>query len=130
MESLVEKLPNEPIILVHVRPHLTESSEVDEVAAACDRLIEGRGPYYRITDFSQFSMTFSGLVLGMATETQHIPGSLSDPRLRNIFVGTQEMVDLGAKSARQAQYGELEIMLFASLDQAIEYARLQLTIRG
>lgn len=128
MKSIVEKLPNEPIIVVRVRPHLSASTEVAEVAAACHALIKGDGPYYRITDFSVFNLTFSGLVEGMADETRGIPGSLSDPRLRNIFVGMQDTVELGAQSFKQTQYGGLEITLLATLDRAVEYARRQMAV--
>lgn len=126
MESIVEKLPNEAIILVRVRPHASSSPEEAEVAAACAALIDGDGPHYRITDFSAFEMTFSGLIQGMSQEKQRIPGSVSDPRLRNIFVGTQDMIALGAHSFKQAQYGGLDVMLFATLDDALDYARAHL----
>lgn len=128
MESIVEKLPNESIIIVRVRSHSSTSQEEAEVASACDALIASGGPYYRITDFSEFNMTFTGLVQGMANEMRRIPGSLSDPRLRNIFVGTQDMVEFGAHSFRQTQYGGLEITLFASLEMAIDFARCQLGV--
>ncbi|NDJ54669.1 MAG: hypothetical protein GYB68_16500 [Chloroflexi bacterium] len=123
MHPNVEKLPDEPIIIVTV----TESSDVESVAAACDAIIGDKlGPFYRINDFSAFSFTFSGLMVGMAAETTRLPGSLSDPRIKPVFVGTSDMVKLGSQAGRQEQYGELAILLFATLEDALQHIRLQL----
>lgn len=79
------------------------------------------GPVYRITDFTNFEVTFSQLVLGLAEDIKS-----SEPNIKHVFVGSGEMVELQTRAGSQEQYGAHEIQLFESVDEAIAFAREQL----
>jgi hypothetical protein len=78
---------------------------------------------YVIDDFSDVPLRFDDIVLKLAHLTRNKPGSPSDPRIQYLLVGTHEMLELAARSASQRQYGEVEMPLFESIDDALEYAR-------
>ena len=127
MDAALTRLPDEPIVIVEIQPTLDPQKEVYEIADAIAEMFEGEeGPIYRINDFTSIDLPFGGLVMGLGLEAQSRPGSLSDPRIKPIFVGTSDMVELGAKSARQEHYGGLEIWLFATLDEALAHIRTEL----
>ena len=127
MDAVLTRLPDEPIVIVEICPTLDPQREVYEIADTIAEMFAGEeGPIYRINDFTNMELPFSGLVMGLGLEAQGRPGSLSDPRIKPIFVGTSKMVGLGAKSARQEHYGGLEILLFATLDDALAHIRAEL----
>ena len=127
MPATVTRLPNEPIVVVKITPPADPQKEVGEVTQAIAEMFEGKeGPIYRINDFTDANLSFPVLVTGLALETQGLPGSFSDPRVKMVFVGTSDMVELGAKSMRQEQYGGLDILLFATLDDALAHIRAEL----
>jgi hypothetical protein len=131
MRSIVRKLPDEPIIVVSLRPHDNVEREVIEVAAAVNDLRDGQpGPFYRINDFSRFSMSFREIAIGLADETRRLPGSLSDPHIKPIFAGTRDMMLLGTRAGKHERYGGLEIMLFPRLEDALGYVRAQVGARA
>ncbi len=126
MDAVLTRLPDEPIVIVKIRPTLDPQKEVYEIAdTIADMFAEEEGPIYRINDFTDMDLPFGGLVMGLGLETQGRPGSLSDPRIKTVFVGTSEMVELGAKSARQEHYGGLDILLFATLEDALAHIRAE-----
>ena len=124
MNSAIELLPDSPIVVVSLQPHADIDREVHEIAAGvADLLDEVGGPLIVIHDFSAFDISFSDMVQKLASESQGLPGSLSDERVIPMFVGRSAMVELGAQSFAQRQYGDTVVLLFAGLDDAIDYAR-------
>jgi hypothetical protein len=61
-------------------------------------------------------------VLALGNARRGDAGSFSDQRLRNVFVGGDDMVDLAAKSLFQTQYGKIPVLVFTTLDEALLYA--------
>ncbi len=124
MNSVVEPLPDEPVVIVSLQPHADVDREVQDIAAAVADLLEEMGsPLVVIHDFSDYDISFPDMVQKLASETRGLPGSLSDERVIPIFVGRSAMVELGAQSFAQKQYGDTVVLLFVDLDDAIEYAR-------
>ncbi len=124
MNSAVEPLPDAPIVIVSLQPHTNIDREVQDIAAAVADLINEMGsPLVVIHDFSDYDVSFPNMVQKLASETQGLPGSLSDERVIPMFVGRSAMVELGAQSFAQKQYGDTVVLLFADLDDAVDYAR-------
>ncbi len=124
MNSAVEPLPDAPIVIVSLQPHTDIDREVQDIAAAVADLINEMGsPLVVIHDFSDYDVSFPNMVQKLASETQGLPGSLSDERVIPMFVGRSAMVELGAQSFAQKQYGDTVVLLFADLDDAVDYAR-------
>lgn len=130
MQSIVKKLADSPIILVSMRPYDDIDAEVAETAAAVDALIDGPGPFFRVNDFSEVEADFCALVVALARETQGQPGTLSDPRVAPVFVGQSDTLTLCVESARQEEYGNLAILQFATLDEALHHIRAGVLAQG
>jgi hypothetical protein len=123
MSYTVEKLKDEPIIIFTIEKGFKFEQNTGTVQLEIADAIEGLPkPVFLITDFSQIDMTFSELVLALGTARSGDAGSFSDQRLRNVFVGHDDMVDLAAKSLFQTQYGKIPVLVFSTLDEALDYA--------
>lgn len=125
MAFSVERVPDEPIIIMTILRRYDFEKDAPEAHTEVDRLLEEiEGRAYLITDYSQIDLTFSQLVVALGRATRGETGSASDPRIRqNIFVGEGEMVDLAAESLLQTQYGKLPVVVFPSLEKALTYVR-------
>ena len=126
MYKIQSFLPEEPILIIS---YLGERVEQDIPASSAEiaQMLDGiEGPIYRIVDFTKAKIDFAVLVEGLARSTRKDPGTFSDPRMRPIFVGTQEMVRFGAESASQDHYGNLKIMVVGTREEALAYARQQI----
>jgi hypothetical protein len=126
----VERLGSESIIVLTISGAFGASSDLHEYKAAIAKIgqlaAEIPGSVYRITDASAAQIGFGELVQALGEARSGEKGSVSDPRMKSVFVATHELVQLAGESLRQAQYGQLDIKLCESLDQAIAYAREQL----
>ena len=127
MPASVTRVPNEPIVIVTITPPPDPAHEVSKVAHTIATMFrEETGPIYRVNDFTAVNLSFGELVVGLGLEAKGDPGTFTDPRIKTIFVGTSDMVELGAKSARQEHYGGLDILLFATLEDALAHIRAEL----
>jgi len=129
MAFTVEKLPDEPIIIITFRNPSNPTEDygplLDQVAKLCEGL---EGPIYRITDLRQVNFSFSDMVVSIAEEFKSgRPGSAADPRIKAVLAASGELVKLAAESVKQEQYGaQSDTPIFTSLDEAIAYARAEL----
>ncbi len=131
MHSEIEVLPDAPIVIVSLQPHVGVDEEVHEIAAAVADLLDEMGsPLVVIHDFSDYDISFADMVQKLASESQGLPGSLSDERVIPIIVGRGAMVELGAHSFAQKQYGDVVVLLFAELEDALDYARRMVSSRA
>lgn len=130
MNYTVERLAGEPIVIFTLGAGYdfeVETSEAQhDLAAAMDEI---GGDIYLITDYSAVEMEFQHLLTELQFETQGMPGTFTDPRVRrNLLVGDDEIVGLAAESLYQTQYGKVKAIQVENLEQAIQYA--QSLIRG
>ena len=130
MHSNIEVLPDAPVVIVTLYPHEEVDREVRDIAADVAELLDEIGhPLVVIHDFSNYDISFADMVQKLASESQGLEGSLSDERVIPILVGNSAMVELGAHSFAQKQYGDVVVLLFAELDDAIDYARRMVSNR-
>lgn len=123
MSYKVEKVRDKPIIIFTIEQGFKFEKSTEDVQQEIASIVEGlTKPIFLITDFSRIDMTFSELVLALGNARSGVAGSFSDQRLRNVFVGHDDMVDLAAKSLFQTQYGKIPVLVFTTLDEAIAYA--------
>jgi hypothetical protein len=124
----VTRLLDLPVIVAKlvIPPRLDVENLFREIAAEVLPHIEAaNGPLYRINDLSAFDLIpiFSAVVRGLAFETQQLPGTSSDPRLIPMFVGKGRDAQLIVNALKQDQYGNYDVPLFPTLDQALERIR-------
>lgn len=124
----VEKLPDEPIVIVRftLPPRLDIEKMFQDIASQVNDTLDGvDGRVFRLNDISLFDRIniFNQIVRGLAFEVKGIPGSNSDPRISPAFVGKGANVRLLVEALRQEQYGGLDVPAFPTLDEALAQVR-------
>ncbi len=126
----VERLGQESIIILTITGSfegMAALQDYQEAVAQIARIAaEIEGPVYRITDGTAAQINFGNLVMALGEARFGDKGSVSDPRMKSIFVGKSDLMQLAAQSLSQKQYGHLNITLCDSLDNAVALAREQL----
>lgn len=123
----VQRLPNEPILIVtfeadsQIRGAIPEM--LQQIIRLRDGITESISRYFVIIDLTQYDFTFSDLVYTMG-ELKGI-GSLrrADRPAFMMLVGVGGIVEMGVKALTQSQYGGYQSRLFATLDDALGAAR-------
>jgi len=123
MSFEIQQLKDEPIVVITCHNPFDFTGDIAAANRQVAALLENGETITRIIDFTEIEMTFANLVESLATKTREEPGSLRDPRVRTVLVGTHELVVMKAQSLRQEQYGGLDVPLFESLDEAIAHCR-------
>ncbi len=124
----IKELTGEPIIVCAIRLPHTPQDDVrmsQEAVSAFKKKMDGH--VYRIIDLSQFNLSFSDAVMGMAADRNE-DGGVNDPTISSIYVGSSEMVKFGAKAFQeQDQYGKTNVVhVCSTVDEGIAYARAEL----
>jgi hypothetical protein len=127
----VRRLGEEPIIVTTLTDPIDWARDIKQTTAQVAALVaEIDGEGFRITDLTRTNVTFSELMMGLAAVLRSEGGWLSTPRIQPLVVTTQELGrEFQTFAAEQEQYGRLHIELFPTLDEAIAYAREQLSAR-
>jgi hypothetical protein len=123
--TLVERVPDEPIIIITIQGHL-DSHVMQGVyyqVAELARNIEG--PVYRIIDLRYVEVTLADLVEIVKEAGKGIPGSASDPRIVNIFVGKSHLSRFAADMLRLRRFGSVHCVLMNTLEDALAYVRVK-----
>jgi hypothetical protein len=121
----VTKMDDEPIFIITITdPYdsVNDSRRANEEIA--EAITHFDGPFYRINDIRQISLSFGDVVMGMAEERQKLPGSASDPRCaQSVLVGGGMLVSLVASASKQDQYGVMPVRAFTDFETALEWVR-------
>jgi hypothetical protein len=124
MAYTVQRIPNEPIIVLKVMNPFNPAKEVPEQNAEIAKLSQGvTPPVYLISDLSELKISFSDLVVSLAEVKRDEESAFNNKNLVTLTVGSNEMVRLSVEAAKQKQYGGVNIQIFGSVDEAIAHAR-------
>jgi hypothetical protein len=126
MPVRVEKLPDEPVLVITYEGHLdveTVKSAFTQSAALAAKI---DGAVYRISDVRKGEGDFIDLMQIMAQVRAGIPGSSADPKIKGIFVGTHYMARLYADLMRQEQFGGIQIPFFKTVEEALDYIHVEM----
>lgn len=121
----VSRLADEPIIIATLTDPIDWAHDIKQTTAQVAALAaEIDGPGFRITDLTQATVTFSELMMGLATVLRSEGGWLSNPRMRPLVVTKQKLGrEFQTFVAEQEQYGKLNVEVFSTLAEAIAFAR-------
>ncbi len=126
MSIKVEQYPDINTILITMNdPLVVPDDAVGALqAAATFKKERGGTKVCRIMDFSQVSLDFSSMMVGMAAEKGH-EGGLYDPDVATVFIGTGELVELGVGALKsQPHYQGANVAgLVRTREEALEIAR-------
>jgi len=124
MPYVVKQLPNEPILLMTVSSPFDMEKDAPPLFALAAKTAEPiPGHVYCVYDLRKLELSFGDLVLGLSAQTGHVAGSMSDPNITAVMIGSSEMLKLAEKAFQQKQYGEIGIKLFGSVEDATNYVR-------
>jgi hypothetical protein len=125
MPIVVEKLPNEPILILTYSGDV-QAADMVAVQGTSLALTEGsQGPVYRINNTLPLNLTFGMMIAILGEAAAARPGSGRDGRFVDLAVVNTELARLGVTALGQEQYGHLNIPIFGDLDSALKYAREQ-----
>jgi hypothetical protein len=129
MSYTIEKLRGEPILvnILHEDFRFGSKSQTnahDEVIRILDDAPE---PLFMIIDMSQVSMDFVSLMSNANTATRGVSPILHHPKIRRtIIVSNDLIIKLSVQGMDSPIFGNVSMMLFSTLDEAIDYARSEL----
>lgn len=127
MAPSVIQLPGEPIVIVTIRLPLHDFLEDIPLlnAQIAEILATTQGPVYRISDGSKLDdIGFSDILLWIDQQRTHRSGSVLDPRVIPIGVGSSRIGQAGVR--KLAERTGITMPVFETLDEAIAYAREQI----
>ena len=127
MAYTVKNYSPEAIIVVTIVPPQDPANDIGGAGREIQQFASTiEGPVFAIIDMSAVHSTFSQIVEGLDVARRSKP-EMIDPRIRNMFVGSDDMLKLALKSATQEQYGGPTMPLFSSAEAALAHARSELS---
>ncbi len=88
MPTVVERLPDEPILIATLTGHIT-IADIQAVYSRTGELIgDDPGVFYRITDAREATSDFTDMLRAIQAASQGMPFATSDPRIVTTMVGT------------------------------------------
>ena len=129
---VLEKLPNEPIIISTMGPgylvsrHMTLSDgEIESILEASDESL------FVIADISQVPFSYNDIVMGSAQGARGKKPLWHHPKIRKmIFISRLSIVKLAAKTLATKYFGNLNVKVFDTLEEALIYCRSQDAIKA
>jgi hypothetical protein len=128
---MVERQPDQDknVIVVTIEGVLT----VDMVRSIYKQIAEiaetMEGPIYRITDVRKEESTFMDIVRIIKEAGTGAPGTTTDPRIQNVFVGRGKMAAI-AKDVLENTKQNLSMPMFGTMEDAFTYIEQQELIRS
>jgi hypothetical protein len=127
MTFKIQRLPNEPIIVIELSDSFNVQEETVKTFSAIDSLIGADQSVFLIYLSAIQKISFGDVVFSLAEQTRKTPGSISDPRVKKVIVvGDHPLLKMSSGFIKQAQYGGMEVALFTSSDEALAFARKEL----
>ncbi len=131
MPIIVEKLPDEPIIVVICQEPMNYVREApkafDQILALRDTIYDSP-EYYIVFDASAVKMGFGDMVTMMGEVKRVSQQPRSDLLVVPSLVGSGSLVEMAVNAVQQTQYGSYKkVPLFTSVEQALESIRTDLT---
>lgn len=124
MPYSIEKLPDAPIVVVvhESKQVMSEMADLmDEIRPILDAQPE---PVFLVMDIRNLGIALDDLGAAANTAARGPAALLHHPNVReNLLVSTTGLVKLGALGLRTATFGNVNIRLFDTPEQALDYCR-------
>jgi hypothetical protein len=114
-----------PILIMNATGHFTIQDAREMFSHSAEFKKEIGGHMYRISDFTYAESTFTEVlgILRLASNSD-LPGSSADPDVSVIVVGDNKWAKLATELLKQPQFHGINIPIFDTQEEAIQYARL------
>src|SRR5438105_1255172 len=125
MPILIEKQPDEPIITVLATSPIDFKTEIPpamrEFIAILDQAAE---PVWDITEARNLPINFSEIVAVLGIISRADIGVVRHPKLAGIaLIADNDLLRMGMRALGQAQYGSVQVKVFATLEEAFAFVR-------
>lgn len=124
MPVKIEPVPDEPIIVVTFEGHIDLDTVRNMFVETAALFAKFEGDVYRIADIREADTDFVDIVKMIKAIREGLPASSIDPRMHGIFVGRNQFARMYADFMKQM--GSKPIPIFVTMEDALEYAHLQL----
>jgi hypothetical protein len=122
MSVKVERIPGEPVIVATLVGKVTAELVLEMFEQSARLAAQIPGQVYRITDVRLSTTTFHEMVtiLAEACRQKHTASS-ADPRFCGMLLGSHEWSQMYSESLKQDQHGKLNLPVFTSFNEAMQY---------
>jgi hypothetical protein len=128
MPVKVERLPGEAIVIATCSGILDVPTLQAMFAQTAALMNESDKLVYRIADYYGVTSTFNDLLTSAQKASQTgAPASTTDPRILPMFVGSDEWQAQARVAFGKNPFGTVQIPIFGRVDDAVAYARKQLS---
>ena len=124
MPVKIEPVPDEPIVIVTFEGHVDLETVRNMFVETAVIFAKFEGNVYRIADIRTADTDFVDIIKMIKAIRDGLPASSIDPRMHGIFVGQKQFARMYADFIKQM--GGAPIPIFATMEDALEYAHLQL----
>ena len=123
----LELLPNEPILIATGKGLLSVQDFADMFKGSASLLKGVDHTIYRISDFREATSSFMDLIKMSQMASKGGEGTTTDSRIKAILIGTNQWVSLARTIFEQPQYSAMRLPTLENLDDALVYARAQIS---
>jgi hypothetical protein len=123
MPAVIEKVMGKPVVIVTYHGHITVEDAKSAAVKTADLLDTYGGPLYKVmqVDCDHAYISFDEVMMLTTLSSKGRPGSVTDERIRPVFVGEHLLLDLYVDAMKQEAFGAIEIPVFDTLDDAMIY---------
>ena len=124
MSFSVEQLPQEPIVISTLHEDMAFLSEMTDLQYAVREILEGSDePLFLIVDL-QLSMGFEEMLVGANAVGRGEQPVWHHPKIRQVvLVAPSDFLQTVAKGMSHEMFGNLNIQVVKTRDEALEYIR-------
>ncbi len=123
MAFQITEVPGKPILMIVPSESIDPQGDLFAAIQAVRQYYEKiKQPFYYLNDLRAMPLTFdqlTDLLSMMRGQFQGLPVTF-------VFVGTSNLAKLGATALKQRQYGGWDVVIFATLEEAMTYIDDQL----
>jgi hypothetical protein len=130
MSMKIEKLSDEPIIVVTFDGQIDTAAMIAMFADTIALMPDDGSPVYRIVDYYAVTTPFDEVLRAAREATANHPsGSTTDPRILPVMVGGEEWLGEARRAFAGRPFGSVEIPMFSSITDAVMTIRQQITTK-
>lgn len=126
MPVTIERLPEQPIIVVVYTGHVSVGDLLSVFTRSANMVKPDEDLIYRITCVEDTDVDFAEILHFAQTSAFETPGSSTDPRFRVVMVGHDKWTRLFVQFMGKKQFGGITLPCFPTREQAFEYVQADL----
>jgi len=119
MAVTFDKRSAEKILIAYYDMPLDPLGDFELVGGAVQEMATQSGEFTFISDGRKINATFSDLVMALDV-FRRMPGT---DQMKTLIVGSGEMFEMAQQAAQQKQYGSRAVEVFATMEEALAFAR-------